>query len=309
MVTNLAIFVYTLVMTQSPIILVNSQQQNHISVLDRGLSYGDGVFETMLACHGDICLWQYHYERLQQGLQRLGIPLHHAAFIEHMQATKEHIGQQPAVVKLIATRGVGGRGYMPNTDLHATLISQISLLDDVFISDNQHNQRQGVEVHYCHTVLPLNHILAGIKSLNQLPYVLASQERQSLPVKEGVLFTQDDQLIEATARNIFLVKNGALYTPLLRDCGVAGVMRRLIIDRIAVSHNIAVHEVPLKKKDLIESDEIFLTNSISYLWPVIACEDNVWSVGATTTDIQQQVDEFLKQETSLSLSSFLSNYL
>jgi 4-amino-4-deoxychorismate lyase len=296
-------------MTQSPIILVNSQRQNHISVLDRGLSYGDGVFETMLSKNADICLWQYHYERLQQGLQRLQIDLQQACIVEHLQATMRHVGQQPAVVKLMVTRGAGGRGYSPDMDNQATLISQITPLDSTFISENNQHQRQGVEVHCCETALPVSRSLAGIKSLNQLSYVLACLERRQLSAKEGLLFTSEGLLIEATARNIFIVKDDVLHTPSLTNCGVEVVMRRVIVDNLSVNQGITVREGILTKADLLLADEVFLTNSVGHIWPVIACDDKVWPVGFHTGVIQREIDLFLKQETGLSLSSFLSNHL
>lgn len=294
-------------MTQSPIILVNNHLQTHVSVLDRGLSYGDGLFETMLMVNGDVKLWQYHCERLQRGLQCLNIILDKKRFMQHVRSTVQYASEQPAIFKLMVTRGEGGRGYAPAETCDATVISQITPISDSFIKENNKNQYDGIEAHYCRTYLSTHTALAGIKSLNQLPYVLASQERQNLTAQEGLMFTHEGQLIEATARNIFIVKEGELYTPLLHECGVAGVMRRVIMDNIAVSQKCAVHEVPLTKNDLLLADEIFLSNSVGGIWPVVACEDLTWSIGQQTRAIQHAIECFLEQEVSLSLSSFLSN--
>ena len=294
-------------MTQTPITLVNNQRQKHTSVVDRGLAYGDGVFETMFVNNGDITLWQYHYERLLQGLQRLHIVLDNVRFIQHIRSTMQYISDQPVVFKLMVTRGEGGRGYTPADNHEATLISQLTPISESFIKENYSHQYCGVETHYCRIDLPIHVTLAGIKSLNQLPYVLASQERKTLTAQEGLLFTREGQLIEGTARNIFIVKDGELYTPRLHECGVAGVMRRLIIDRIAANQKLAIHEVPLKKSDLLLADEVFLSNSVSGIWPVVTCEDRIWTVGDQTRAIQCEIENFLEQERSLSLSSFLFN--
>jgi 4-amino-4-deoxychorismate lyase len=293
-------------MTQSPLTLVNSQLQTQISVLDRGLAYGDGIFETMKVQNGEICLWQYHYERLIQGLQRLDIDLNANELLAHLKATLTHIKSDSGVLKLVITRGEGSRGYGPSGTETATLVSQFSQIDNAFEVRNQQYQQQGVHVHCCETVLAINPLIAGIKSLNQLSYVLASKERQALDLEEGLLFSSDGHLIEATARNIFLVKDGALYTPCLEHCGVAGVMRRLIIERISLTCPLSVNEIAISKKELYAADEVFLSNSISHIWPVIQCSEQVWPRGAITESLQAGVDAFLEKDNTLSFSTFLS---
>jgi 4-amino-4-deoxychorismate lyase len=297
-------------MIQSPLSIVNSRIQSNLSVLDRGLAYGDGVFETMHVNRGDITLWQYHYERMAKGLARLHIALPLEKLCEHLQATMtaigDVVGDGAGTLKLMVTRGEGQRGYAPSGHEEPSLVSVFTPLSDIFAQANKRYQENGVEVHCCTEYLPINESLAGIKTLNQLPYVLASYERQGLSAQEGLLFTQDGLLIEATARNIFLVKNNEVFTPRLNQCGVEGIMRRVVMEIITQETTLTIKEIALNKKSLVMADEVFLSNSLSQLWPVTRCENQLWPCGEITQKIQQSVRGFLSHASTLSFSYFLS---
>jgi 4-amino-4-deoxychorismate lyase len=308
---------HSMPMIKPSLFIVNGQEQDSLRVTDRGLAYGDGVFETMKVVEGDIVLWQYHYERLLAGLQRLYIEvdqqiLHHhinTSLISVRQRQQAHV-QEQGVLKLVVTRGSGQRGYMPAQDKSATLISIYTPLLDSFLKDNTTYQQQGVKVHICNERLAVSSSLAGIKSLNQLPYVLASRERQALPVEEGLLLDKDDYLIEATARNLFLVKENVVYTPLVDQCGVAGVMRRLIVDLAALQIGVEVKEVRITLSMLEDADEVFLSNSVSGIWPVISCvgggSTRQWPTGKLSRKIQHYCHQY-QNDKGDSLTSFLSS--
>ena len=304
-------------MTEPSIIIVNSQQQTSLPATDRGLAYGDGVFETMKVAGGDISLWHYHYERLLDGLQRLFIEIDPQAFLQHMNTSIESVRQrqqthpqEQGVLKLIVTRGDGQRGYMPTQFEPATLISIYKPLPDTFFNENEDRQQNGVGIHICKERLAVSSSLAGIKSLNQLPYVLASRERQTLAAQEGLLLNNDNHVIEATARNLFLVKNNVLHTPLIDQCGVAGVMRRLIIDIVAAQMGVMVKEAHITLSMLKHADEVFLSNSVSGIWPVVNClvddVDQQWLVGKFSRRIQSHCHHFRLDENQ-SLTSYLSS--
>ncbi len=261
----------------------------------------------MRVAKGDISLWRLHYERLSKGLVRLGIHLPISRLMTHMSASMAAIGDYEGVLKLSVTRGDGARGYGLTGEEKPRLITQFSPLVTDFYTTNHPLEQAGVDVHICQTRLPVGACLAGLKSLNQLPYVLASQERQGTPWHEGIMFNHDGRLIEATARNLFLVKGHTLYTPSLVDSGVNGVMRRLIIDILAPATNIAVHEIPLTEKNLFLADEVFLSNSISHIWPIRHCEGHSWSVGAVTQSLQVQARQFIRDDKTYCLSSFTIN--
>jgi 4-amino-4-deoxychorismate lyase len=322
-------------MTEASMIIVNSQPQDSLPATDRGLAYGDGVFETMKVKNGDIALWHYHYARLLNGLQRLHIDINHHALFQHIQASIASIAsahqrqqaspQEQGVLKLIVTRGDGQRGYMPSADASATLISIYRPLSDTYLHDNAIHQQKGVAVHLCHERLAVSSSRAGIKSLNQLPYVLASRERQVLALQEqaiqkktlqeGLMLDKDGYIIEATARNFFLVKDNVLYTPLVDQCGVAGVMRRLVIEVSATQAGIAVKEARITQSMLEDADEIFLSNSVSGIWPVVSCVgrinstncvDQQWPVGAISQKIHHNCHHF-QVDKNQTLAAYLSS--
>ena len=273
-----------------PITLVNGQQQTHISIADRGLAYGDGLFETLLLIDGTVPLWTYHYARLMRGLFSLNIELESQRLhrdINQLLALIEKKTPQLFVIKLIVTRGEGGRGYQSCLTKEPTLI--LSALPYVVDSDKHH----GVHVHLCQQQLPLDLPWVGLKTLNQLCYVLAAHERDSTIYDEGLLLSTNDELIEATARNIFIIKKETLYTPLLNRSGVEGVMKQFIIEKIAPQLGFACVEKVLTLADLNDADEVLLTNSVSGIWPVIRYQNKRWTVGPITHSLQAMSHNFL----------------
>lgn len=261
---------------------VNGTQSQVVSANDRGLAYGDGLFETMLVAQGDIPLWPLHHERLLKGLVCLQLTVESQRIRQAIDTALEEsktFSDELFVLKLIITRGESTRGYQIDTQAQSTLITQLSPLS---VDTTKHD---GVNIHYCEQAL-MPTTWAGLKTLNQLPYVLAAQERLNTGFDEGLLFTPEGELIEATARNVFIVKNDKILTPILDQCGVAGVMRRNLTDKIATQIGVEVVEQRLTKKDIADADELFLANSISGIWPVIQCEKLKWPVGPVTRSLQ-----------------------
>ena len=107
------------------------------------------------------------------------------------------------------------------------------------------------------------------------------------------MLSVDNKLIEASARNVFIVKDETLYSPQLDQCGVEGVMRQLIIDKIAPQLGLDCIISSLSLDDLLEADEVFLSNSISGIWPVVEFEEKSWSVGPVTRSLQAMCHGFL----------------
>ena len=272
------------------------QQTTMVDLHDRGLAYGDGVFETMLARDGKIVFWQNHQQRLHKGLEFLGITLDCELFQTHWQKVCRHLANidHACVVKLMVTRGVSARGYLPSdTSAHVfTSISPLSLstLDQT-----------GCSVHLCKEILAEPVSWAGLKTLSQLSYVLASKERMHTRFDEGLLCSGGGHIIEATARNIFAVKNNMLFTPDLSRVGVAGVMREIILDNVAPKLKLNTQVVDLTLSELLAADEIFLCNSVTEIWPVTAithiADNDVWHwpIGETTLKIQYFIKGLISQ--------------
>ncbi len=296
-------------MTKPAIIVINDQLSDCLSAQDRGVFYGDGVFETLRFEQGDVCLWPYHYERLLQGLQRLRIAFDERLLKQHIALLlsaidKKNLRKASGIIKLIVTRGEGGRGYRPPEVHQATLLSYFYPIDSQQQEDMHIQQRRGITVMCCDTTLPVNPLLAGIKSLNQLSYVVAACELDN-NVQDGLLFTSDGYLVESISRNVFIVKDKQLLTPTLCQTGVAGTMRRLIIERVAPSLHLSVHELPINKETLMTADEVFLCGSVARILPVVKCDNSAWDIGKITQRLQAETDRILSSGLRCSLSHFV----
>jgi 4-amino-4-deoxychorismate lyase len=262
--------------------LVNGVEGGAIAADDRGLQYGDGLFETMAVRDGRIRAFGLHMARLAAGCARLGIPMPPVALIEaECRQVREGLGT--GLVKLVVTRGSGPRGYRPPGEPAVTRIVMASALRVDAAAD-------GIVVRVCETRLGANPKLAGIKHLNRLEQVLASAEWQDPGVAEGLMLASDDRVIGATAANLFFVRDGRLHTPEIRDCGVAGVMRQQVL---AAARSLGVAAVidDFRLADLRDADEIFLTNALTGVRPVIELQGHAeWPHGALTRALSARLE-------------------
>ncbi len=233
-----------------------------IDPTDRGLAYGDGLFETMAARAGTIRWLGYHLERLALGCRRLAIP------VPDLNVLAETIAAscppaQDAVVKLIVTRGAGARGYRvpePSTPVH---LLSVAPWPDYPAEHYTH----GIEVEHCVLRLGENPQLAGLKHLCRLEQVLAQMELTGTAANEGLLRDRSGYVVGGIASNLFAVSGRELATPPLTRCGVHGVMRRVVLEH-AERAGLAPVERELGLEALEASDELFLTNAVAGIRPV-----------------------------------------
>jgi 4-amino-4-deoxychorismate lyase len=241
---------------------VNGVEQNTISASDRGLQFGDGLFETMALIGGKVRHVERHLDRLTLGCGRLGIPCPRRA--ELLDEFSRFAGAEGrAVLKLVLTRGVSERGYRIPESLQPTRILS-------------HNDRpnypaewweQGVKVRWCKTTLSGQPALAGLKHLNRLEQVLARREWSDPDIAEGLMCDRRGYLIGGTMTNVFLVRGKTLTTPRVDECGVAGTMRTTILELAnALGLEGAVQEIA--GVDVAKAEEMFLTNALIGAWPV-----------------------------------------
>ena len=242
--------------------LINGQASEQISVDDRGLLYGDGLFETLAVVSGRPCLWAPHMRRLETGCRRLGLPRPDAELLweESHRVIPQHAA---GVLKILVTRGRGPRGYRPPGDPLPTRILQFALQP----GDADPPPASGVKVRYCSIRLGRNPALAGIKHLNRLEQVMARAEWEDPKIAEGLMLDTEGLVVEGTMSNLFLVRNGGLATPRLDRCGVAGIMRARVI-ALARGLGIPVEETDLRPPDVSAANGAFLCNSLIGLWPV-----------------------------------------
>jgi 4-amino-4-deoxychorismate lyase len=264
--------------------LVDGEPTDRISCLDRGLLYGDGIFETLAVENGRPRFWRRHLARLQAGCTRLGIPRPDENRLQE-EAWLAIAGMHRAVLKIIVTRGEGGQGYRPAAQVTPTRILQ--LLPSPDYPDECRNA--GVRVRLCRQRLGCNPALAGIKHLNRLEQVLARREWDDPGIREGLLLDHDGHLVEGTMSNLFLVRNGGLQTPELIRCGVAGVLRTVVME-LAGARQMPVRVRALGLSDLWEADEVFLTSSVIGIWPVVTVDDHMFPRGDLTQRLQVMLD-------------------
>lgn len=264
-------------------ILINGKIEDRISVRNRALQYGDGLFETIAVADGQPLAWDRHIARLQLGCERLKIKCPDPSQLK--SETSQLCGQnKPAVIKLIVSRGEGGRGYRPAQSTETTRI--ISLHD--WPDYPSAYQKSGIEISVCKTRLGLNPLLAGIKHLNRLEQVLISQELSSSKNPEGLALDIEDRVIEGSMSNIFIVKDGQLFTPGLDKTGVAGIIRGKILDMCKDSA-LQCDVTTLSLQDVLNADEVFFCNSIAGIWPVRRIAETVFEIGQSTQELQEQL--------------------
>jgi 4-amino-4-deoxychorismate lyase len=240
---------------------VNGVEGAGISADDRGLQYGDGLFETMGAAKGKVLRFDLHMARLAEGCHRLGMPMPSSSLIED-DCARVLEGLGAAVVKLVVTRGPGPRGYPPPANPSVTRI-----VNSTASQVSESESARPISVRICETRLGRNPRLAGIKHLNRLEQVLAGAELREPTVDEGLMRSTDDRLVSATAANLFMVRKGRLLTPQISDCGVSGVMREVVL-RTAARLGIEVEIGDYTLADLERADEFFLTNAVRGIRPV-----------------------------------------
>ena len=263
--------------------LVNGAATDVIAVADRGVQYGDGLFETIKITAGAAEFWDRHLARLAFGCGRLAIPAPDNGLLrrEAMQLCE---GAANGVLKIIVTRGQGGRGYCPPEPVTPSRIVALYPAPD----HPESWAREGVRLHICETRLADQPRLAGLKHLNRLEQILARSEWSDADTAEGLMCDYSDAVIEGTMSNLFLVRNGALHTPDLTRCGVAGIMRAVILE-IARNLGFEIEVRRIERSDLDEADEVFVTNSVIGIWPVRAIENRKLRPGSVTAELSEAV--------------------
>jgi 4-amino-4-deoxychorismate lyase len=236
---------------------INGRNRTTIDYRDRGLQYGDGIFETMRVRRHGIRLLELHLDRLYRGCRRLKITVPERrelqAELERMAACRAN-----GILKLMVTRGSGPRGYRPTGRERATRIAILQPLPSVISAD----AAKAVRLRLCATHLSTNPSLAGLKTLNRIDAVLARTEWSDAGIWEGLMRDVDGNYVCGTMSNVFLRRGTVLMTPLLDRCGVAGVMRRWILDR-AATLSLHTMERRIRWADLKSAEEVFMSNAVA----------------------------------------------
>jgi 4-amino-4-deoxychorismate lyase len=263
-------------------VLLNGSVAREVSPFDRGLHFGDGLFETIACRRGRPRFLTLHLERLRLGCERLGIETVGLPDIQtEVRALASEVDS--AIIKVILTRGTAlARGYQATGREKATRIT----FRYVWPKETATESQVGIRVRTAQMRLGENPALAGLKSCNRLEQVLARREWMDPGIAESLLFSSSGRLVSGTMSNVFVVEGSRLRTPRLDLCGVAGVMRRVVL-REAGRAGIPVQEDVLGVDDLRQAEELFLTNARMGVWPVRELDGRALEPGPVTRRVQQ----------------------
>ena len=266
-------------------ILVNGVISDSIPAIDRGLAYGDGVFRTLLLRGGRPLHWPLHYAKLAADCRALGMecPSEPVLAREIIQAAQH---EPDCVLKIIVTRGTGQRGYAPP---QATQVTRVVMAAPLPRYPEEFMQT-GIEARFCDIRLGLQPALAGLKHLNRLENVLARAEWDDPAIAEGVLLDVEGNVIGGTMSNLFIVERGALFTPGLTRCGVAGVTRARLM-RAAAAHDMSCHIENISSGRLLQADAILLVNSIIGVWQVVRLAGKTWGPMMVVRQLRGWLDD------------------
>ena len=271
--------------------LINGKFKDSISVYDRGLSYGDGFFETMLwdsfennnKVNIGVEFWLRHLRRIKAGckLMQINLPSDDKIIEERNLILKASFKEQKSgLLKMIITRGVGGRGYKFEKNMTPTIIflslpkpkyEKNMVPTIIFLSlpkpKIKKDLKLGVTVKVCETQLSKNKNLFGYKHLNRLDSVLARSEWEDNKIFEGIFVDSRKNILEGTMTNIFFVHNKTLITPPIIDSGINGVMRQVVLDNAKFFFDkVVIQKINLR--DIEKFEQMFLTNSVLKVIPV-----------------------------------------
>jgi 4-amino-4-deoxychorismate lyase len=231
---------------------------------DRGLHYGDGLFESIGVRAGVARFLEAHLARLASGCARLGIRLSSMAELRTEIAAALALAPPRAMLKIIVTRGSAvRRGYAPQGTESARRL--LSLWPEVVLPTSV---AEGVALHRASITLADNPALAGIKHLSRIENVMAAAEVAATGSFDALLLDGSGHVISGAMSNVFLVREGQVLTPRLDRSGVAGVMRGVVL-RECASLGIAASDGRVTLEGLLAADEAFITNARLGVVPVL----------------------------------------
>jgi len=249
-------------------VLINGIPAEFLNINDRAIHYGDGLFETILYQNGKLLYWKQHYLRLQSSAHRLKIYCPDELLllndIKNILNDSDTSANTILAIKIIISRGVGERGYQFKAGNSLTRVVMASAIDADYSSLTSASLLSG-DLYVCKQQVSINEGLAGIKHLNRLENVLARNEWQTNAANnkiiDGLMLNANHHVIETTMSNLFVVKDGQLITPDLKQSGVNGIMRNVIID-VASKNQITTTVADLTLEEVVAMDECFISNSL-----------------------------------------------
>jgi branched-chain amino acid aminotransferase len=248
-----------------------------VSVFDHGLLYGDGIFEGIRAYNGRVFRLKEHIDRLFCSAKAilLEIPMSHADMMRAVVETCRKNKLRDGYIRLLVTRGVGTLGLNPN---RCKSPSVIIIADKIQLYPQELYER-GMAIVTVPTTRNLNNAVnPAIKSLNYLNNVLAKIEANIAGVEEAVMLNAEGYVAECTGDNLFIVKDGQMFTPPLSAGALYGITRGVVIE-MAREAGIPISEPNLTRYDLFIADECFLTGTGAEIIPITKIDGRVIGTG------------------------------
>ena len=252
---------------------------------DRGLHYGDGLFESIGLRAGVARFLEAHLARLASGCVRLGIRFSSMAELRAEIAAALALAPPRAMLKIIVTRGSAmRRGYAPQGTESARRL--MSLWPEAALPTSV---AEGVALHRATFTLADNPTLAGIKHLSRIENVMAAGEVAASGAFEALLLDGSGHVISGAMSNVFLVRDGQVLTPRLDRCGVAGVMRGVVL-RECASLGITAEDRRVSLDALLAADEVFITNARVGVVPVLRVGEHSFHMTAVARRLGAHIE-------------------
>ena len=271
--------------------LANGIPVDTVSLSDRGLAYGDGLFETIKVVGGCPALFDLHLSRLGKGCERLSIPIDMELLQTEVRQLLANAPTELGVLKIIVTRGGGDSGYGAVKPVSINRYLKLRALSPNIDGLRYQRMQSGVNLRLCDHRLPINPALAGIKHLNRLDNVIARGEWSSQGIDEGLMMDCEGRVVEGTMSNLFLVSGRTLVTPSLHRCGVEGTVRAVVLSTLAETLNLETQVRDVAVSDIVAADEVFICNSLMGICPVLSLGCVKKSAGPVTMSLQAALGE------------------
>lgn len=244
------------------------KHQSTIAVSNRGLNYGDAVFETLRCSAGKIYFWEDHYFRLMASMRilRMEIPMNFTQeYLENqILTTIEANGSivKPYRVKILVWRQQGGL-YSPVTNKIDFSIACSELENPFYTLNQDHYEVALFKDHYITSGL-----LSSLKTNNKIIHVLGSIYAKENGYDNCLLLNEKKQIIEALNGNLFLVKGETIKTPPIKDGCLKGIMRKQLLGILSEMYDYDIKEVSISPFELQKADELFITNVVRGIQPI-----------------------------------------
>ena len=246
-----------------PLVIINGEVKSNVSIFNRNMQYGDGLFETCVAKDNKVLFWDNHFSRLNNGCDRLNIKkISNLVWLEDIKKALSLSSEKNCIVKLILSRGNSLRGYSYSKDIEPVRVVIVSQM-------NEYKTKETYSLEFAISGFHSNPNLAGIKHCNRLEQILA---RTNMMADEAIMLDENQSVVSVTQGNIYLICGNKLITPKLKRCGVIGSRRSIILELSRLT-NLEVREDDISIKQLEKANEVFVSNSLIGIQPVTSIGD------------------------------------